>query len=134
MRILPDAGQIRSGWRTDVDECSIAILGKTQRCVSNQMSNDYPDLAPSRRGTILASVICLPLAVAFALLGCCLIALGLASVIGMFWVGHVEVSGIFVLLGFISLIIAVGICAVPIVLVIRRHELGSSNPPPLRKF
>ena len=89
--------------------------------------NDSLNIGRSRRVTVLAIVICLPLAAVFAFLGCWLIAGGLASIPGALFVGHLEVTGIILFLGFISLVVSTVMLSVPIVLVGRRREYESFN-------
>lgn len=86
------------------------------------MLNDSLNIGPSRRVTILVTVILLPLAAVFALLGCWLIACGMASVLGALFVGHLEAAGIILFLGFVSLIASTVMLSVLIMLIGHRRE------------
>ena len=92
---------------------------------TQNVPNDLADLGPSRRVTVLATVICWPLAAAFSLLGCGLVLYALCSLLGMFFVGHLEATAILLLLGLVSFVVAAFLCAVPIVLISRRWEAAS---------
>jgi len=92
---------------------------------TNQMPPGFSDLGPSRWITVWATVICWPLAAAFSLLGCGLVLYALCSLLGMFFVGHLEATAILLLLGLVSFVLAAILCAVPIVLISRRREAAS---------
>jgi hypothetical protein len=65
------------------------------------------------------------LSAGLAVLGGWLVVCGLVSAPGAFFVAHLKVSGIMLLLGFISLLVSGVMFAVPIVLVGRRREAQS---------
>ena len=92
---------------------------------TQNVPNDLADIGPSRRITVVATVTCWPLAAAFSLLGCGLVLYALCSLLEMFFVGHIEVTAILLLLGFVSFVVAAILCAVPIVLISRRREAAS---------
>jgi hypothetical protein len=92
---------------------------------TRHVRNDSLDIGPSRRVTVLATVICFPFAAFFAFLGCWLVAGGVASVPGAIFVGHLEATGIILFLGFISLLVSAVMLSVPIVLIGRRREYES---------
>ena len=73
----------------------------------------------SQVGTILATIMCLALALGFVVLGGWLIVCGFGAALGALFTGHGLAIVILLTLGFTSLAIAMGLCAVPIVLINR---------------
>ncbi len=93
-----------------------------------QGAKNSADLTRPRWILLSATVICVLLAVAFALVGVWLVFGGLASVLGAIFVGHLEATGIILLLGFISLLASTAMFALAIVFVGRYRESQPSVP------
>ena len=79
-------------------------------------------LAWSRSVAILATIICLALSLGFALLGGWLVVCGVGALLGALFIGHGQTIVVLVTLGLTSLAVAVGLCAVPIVLINRSRS------------
>lgn len=83
---------------------------------------DQLHFASSRRGTILATIICLALALGFVLLGGWLLVCGCGALLGAIFTGHGQAIVVLMILGFTCLAVAMGLSAVPIVLMNRRRS------------